>query len=129
MKKIADEYPDPDKAKYQSAANRFMLPFWDPLMPRNNVVPNALLQSTTIDVDETIWGLPKILAAKYVWVIRPTGTKLEPINNPLYQFNIPSDEVLKNKGRVPVVWPSITKAEAEAGPYEEGAVKVVSVTR
>jgi hypothetical protein len=50
-----------------------------------------------------IWGFPKILGAKDVWVKRPGGKKLEPMPNPLYAFNFPN-EILKSKGRAPIDW-------------------------
>ncbi|KAI9789436.1 MAG: hypothetical protein M1835_001679 [Candelina submexicana] len=109
MAAIANEYPQETRAKYQSAADRFRLPFWDPLLPRNSVP-----QSTA--VDPTIWGLPKILGAKFVWVQRPKGSKLEHIPNPLYSFNIPSDEVLKKKGRIPIDWPKNGDEKPAVGP-------------
>lgn len=38
MRTIADQFPAADiRAKYQTAAARFCLPFWDPFMPRNEV--------------------------------------------------------------------------------------------
>ena len=88
-----------EKNLYQNAANRFRLPFWDPLLPRNKVDNTGVL-------DNRIWGIPKILGAKDVWVKRLNAIELESIPNSLYQFTFPQNEVLQAKGRKPVIFGS-----------------------
>ena len=100
MNHIAELYPDGDeKTQYKSVANRFRLPFWDPLLPRNNVKEkDPTYDGTYVDV----WGLPKLLGAETVWVKRPKVTDLEEIPNPLYRFKFPRQEVIRAKGRQPI---------------------------
>ena len=99
MQDIASQYTvEQEKRVYQNAVNRFRLPFWDPFLPRNK------LNSST-DPIEGIWGVPKILAAKDVWVKRPNprgSAEVKSIPNPLYQFTFPSKDTLRSKKRDPV---------------------------
>jgi hypothetical protein len=50
-----------------------------------------------------IWGIPKILLAKQVWVKRAGVNDLKQIDNPLYAFKFPN-AALKAKSRVPINW-------------------------
>jgi len=94
---IANQFKtEPEKSVYQQAAKRFRLPFWDPYLPRNKV-------ARTATVNEKIWGFPKILTAKDVWVKRPNSAELVPMANPLYAFNFPN-QALSKKGRTPINW-------------------------
>ena len=86
--------PGPERTLYQSAAQRFKLPFWDPLLPRNRV-------ESTGTFNDKILGVPAILAAKQVWVKRPGAQDLKPIDNPLYSYTF-QWEALQEKGRKPV---------------------------
>lgn len=65
-------------------------------MPRTKVPKSNV-------VNEKIWGLPKILAAKDVWVKLPNKTTLDKIPNPLYAFVFPND-ALRKKKRVDIPW-------------------------
>ena len=97
IREIAAQYTnEPEKSLYQKAASRFRVPFWDPFLPRNEVPKTAR-------PNENIWGFPKILTTKDVWVKRPKGHKLDKMDNPLYAFNFPN-ETLKDKARIPVDW-------------------------
>ena len=55
-------------------------------------------------MNEKIWGLPEILAAKVVYVKRPGKQALDPINNPLYLYTMPKADLVKEKDRVQVNW-------------------------
>lgn len=97
VQEIAAQYTnEPEKSLYQKAASRFRVPFWDPFLPRNKV-------PKTDRPNEKIWGFPKILTTKDVWVKRPKGVKLDTMNNPLYAFNFPN-KILKDKARISVDW-------------------------
>ena len=82
---------------YKNAALRFRLPYWDPYLPRNHVERQD-------PVPEEIWGLPQILAAKWVYVQRPGDKKLDYIENPLYIYKMPEEESVQAKGRTVVNW-------------------------
>lgn len=98
MRAVADRYTDPnEKRLYKDAARRFRLPYWDPYLPRNHV-------ERSNPVDEKIWGLPRILAADKVYVKRPGETKYNPIDNPLYSFKMPDENLTKDKHRVGINW-------------------------
>ena len=93
MRALADEFDvaAAEKRKYQDAARRFRLPFWDPFMPRN--APGS---SSDPDNMNEIWGLPKILSVEKVWVRKPKNPNdLTEIFNPLASFAFPSDTEYK----------------------------------
>ncbi|KAH6671189.1 hypothetical protein B0J14DRAFT_670158 [Halenospora varia] len=97
MHDIADKFPPAQRAVYQKAATRFRVPYWDPVLPRNKV-------ANTGRFDEKIWSIPKICAAKKVWVKRPgSPNKLEQITNPLYAYKFDND-ALNKKGRIPIAY-------------------------
>ena len=90
VNEIAKQYTsEPEKTRYQQAASRFRIPFWDPLLPRNRV-------SRTSTLDEGIWGVPEILAAERVWVKYPGVQDLKDIDNPLYAYKFQWDTLVKN---------------------------------
>ncbi|KAH8657404.1 common central domain of tyrosinase-domain-containing protein [Tricladium varicosporioides] len=94
---ISDKFAPTQRAVYQKAATRFRVPFWDPILPRNKV-------ANTGRFDEKIWSIPKICAAKQVWVKRPSSpNKLEQIPNPLYAYKFQNDAPNK-KGRIPIAY-------------------------
>lgn len=96
MHEIAQKYDDAQqKQTYQNAAARFRLPYWDPFVPRNRIDRN----NEAKDVDQEIWGLPKILIAEAVYVKYPNKKALKAIDNPLRAFVFPSDDVLTQKAR------------------------------
>ena len=99
MRTLADQFKGAagDKRKYQDAARRFRLPFWDPFMPRNKRDKSE---------PKSIWGMPKILSAERVWVRRPDNPdKLIDIANPLASFAFPSeDDYRKAPGRKVISW-------------------------
>ena len=106
MRALADNFDvaAAEKRKYQDAARRFRLPFWDPFMPRN-----ALRSNSEPDADEDknkIWGLPEILSVERVWVRKPkTPNELTEIANPLASFAFPSDnEYNMAEGRNKLHW-------------------------
>jgi tyrosinase len=90
MQIIADEFEDEVKHKYLDALSRFRLPYWDLCMPRHsdkNLAPEKIQRA-----GGWRWGFPAILKAESVHVRRPkTPNKLEPIDNPLYQFKFPEN--------------------------------------
>ena len=91
MVEIAGQFPAEYKHKYEEAAARFRLPYWDPIMPR-----------TTRDEDglpNTVWGIPEILKAEKVYVRLPSEPKkFTKVENPLYSFKFPSeDEYVKKR--------------------------------
>jgi hypothetical protein len=92
---------EPEKSIYQNAADRFRLPFWDPLLPRNKV--------STAEFSQDMFGMPKILGAKTVHVKIPKedGSVVtnDAYKNPLYSFIFPETEILQEKGRQPISWP------------------------
>ncbi len=110
MREIADLYKDEgEMQKYQNAAARFRLPFWDPFMPRNIIEKTAKLK-------ETIFGVPQILRKKTVFVKHWNSTELEEMANPLESFFFPSEETLVSKGRT--TWSeSDWTIETEDGDY------------
>lgn len=94
MVKQAKLFKSPaDQQKYAQAAARYRLPYWDPIMPRNEI--------SARDDPTTIWGLPKIFAQQTVFLKTPASpTKYVPTDNPLYSFKFPTD-FAENK-RVPL---------------------------
>lgn len=92
---------EPEKTLYKAAADRFRMPYWDPVMPRNKPSASAVGSKK---VDESIWGLPKILGAERVYVIKPGSQQPVEVDNPLYSFTFPSEATLKDKGRQPIKW-------------------------
>lgn len=97
MVEKANEFEDETlKKRYLAAAERFRLPFWDPLMPRYKVENSG----TKRTLDQRIWGLPQILAAETVHVMKaPNGDRDDQFPNPLYAFKIPDGNLLTKKGR------------------------------
>lgn len=94
IQEIAAQFTqEPQRSLYRQAATRFRIPFWDPVLPRNNAT------------GENIWGIPKILSAKDVWVLRPNASDLTTIPNPLYALKF-QNEALEAKGRTPIAWNS-----------------------
>ena len=103
MRKIAAQYTDKhEKTLYESAADRFRLPFWDPVIPRNPVNKDVPLYDR---VYSGVWGLPKILTTEVIWVKKPHGKQMEEMANPLYRFNFPKEETISKKGRKPITFP------------------------
>ena len=99
MRDIAQRYTDAsEKKEYINAAERFRFPYWDPFVPRNRVSRNS--QAT--EVDQEIWGLPKILMAEAVYVKYPNKSVLKAIANPLRAYVLPDEGILSKKGRKPL---------------------------
>ncbi|KAI9845231.1 MAG: hypothetical protein M1837_004986 [Sclerophora amabilis] len=92
MMSIAGKYGEDEKQKYETAAAQFRLPYWDPIMPRNPTKKSGKL-------DEKIFGVPKILSQKRVFVNHWDKSKPKDIENPLQQFSFPKEDVLREKGR------------------------------
>lgn len=92
MQEIASKYTSQEDSRiYQSAVDRFRLPFWDPFLPRNKVDKSSQL-------NVGIWGFPEILGAENVWLKKPGATDIEPVPNPLYKFKFPDHGVPTAKG-------------------------------
>ena len=99
MRKIADDFTD-EKVKYQNAARRFRLPYWDPFMPRNEVP-----KPTDGKAPRSIWGLPKILSREKVYVRNADKPKdLVQISNPLHHFTFPDKEDYVKADRKEIDW-------------------------
>ena len=97
MTDIANQWTNEhERTKYLQAADRFRLPFWDPLLPRNKVTPII-----GKDLNNKIWGAPLILTKPKVYVKKPNEKTQTEIDNPLASFKWPIEE-LKKKGRVPI---------------------------
>ena len=96
MREVAGLYQDEgERQKYQNAASRFRLPFWDPFMPRN--------QPDDTKPKETIFGVPEILRVENVFV-KHWNLKTKSIPNPLERFSFPSEDTLKAQGRAIIDW-------------------------
>ena len=96
MHDIAGRYSEVDKAKYQIAAGRFRLPFWDPFMPRRE------MDRTKKDKDEqvkSVFGIPDILSRSNVYIVHWNENGPKTISNPLQSFAFPGDKVLGKKHR------------------------------
>lgn len=89
MRDIAEKYENEDRKMYLNAASRFRLPFWDPFMPRNPIQMPL----------DTVFGVPKILRAKKVFIKHWDKSKPATIPNPLETFFFPQESTLKTKGR------------------------------
>lgn len=103
---------EPERSMYQNAADRFRLPFWDPLLPRNNPPNDPLLPRSNVPItkfSEDLFGIPKILAAPTVHVKIPqedsSVVEDHKFTNPLYSFKFPDVKLLKEKNRKPISWP------------------------
>ena len=86
MVKIAKQYKNPvDRKAYEDAAARWRLPYWDLIMPRNDLKEG--------DLPNAIWGIPQILKAHQVYVKTPEKPdEFTKIDNPLYSYKFPSEE-------------------------------------
>jgi hypothetical protein len=83
-----------DKDKYLDAAARFRLPYWDPIMPRNERAPGERL--------DTVWGLPQLFKQKDVFVRTPASPKdFTQIENPMYCFKFPTKDEWKENRQTP----------------------------
>ena len=132
MRILAEQFEKVDKnekVKYQNAARRFRLPFWDPFMPRNKLQldePKDKPKGEPKDkpkVDSKIWGLPKILSQMEVWVRRPGDpSKLEKIANPLAYFTFPSDADYNGSDRKKINWEKI-KVSSQPQPDVSDMIK------
>ena len=83
MVKVADLYTDTERQDtYHKAAARFRLPYWDPIMPRNERDGDP----------DTVFGIPVIFQQKEVFVRTPSDPEnLRPMPNPFYDFAFPSE--------------------------------------
>lgn len=99
MVRLADTYPtEQEKSVYQDAAARFRLPYWDLIMPRNELKVGARR--------DTIWGFPEVFKNSHVFVRQPgrdqdtdeDGYNLIP--NPLFTFKFPTQEEHDKSGRI-----------------------------
>lgn len=89
MAREAAKYKDEDEKRlYEEAAARFRLPYWDPLMPRNEYKEGG-------EVYE-IFGTPQILAKEKIWVKKSSSSQFVKIDNPLYRFTYPTEAEHKN---------------------------------
>ena len=98
MVRQAKAFQDEDeKQSYLDAAARFRLPYWDIIMPRNDEPTKPPPGHTEID-PTVIWGCPRILKAKSVYVKLPNGDPEKKkngfwtIDNPLAVFKFPRAE-------------------------------------
>ena len=91
---IANEYTDKAiKAGYLEAVTRFRFPYWDPWMPRRHADINKDWNG--------LFGVPEIVRAEEVFVRRPQAPKvLEPIDNPLFRYKVPSDDSVRDIARI-----------------------------
>ena len=103
MRALADDFDvtAAERGKYQDAARRFRLPFWDPFMPRNKLRSDSERKENP----DGIWGLPKILSVEKVWVRKPKKPEeLTEIANPLASFAFPSDNEYDQAKREKLPW-------------------------
>jgi len=111
---IANKFPAATKSKYQAAADRIRLPFWD--------------WAKALSADEPM--MPSIVSTEKVQVTFPNGTASQ-IGNPLYQYNFhPLDNTQINGTVSPLLYPiaSISKLPRAAHPVVEKAVARRSAT-
>ena len=87
----ADKYDAANKAKYRAAAERFRLPYFDPIMPRYKWDGKNL---------QDVWGVPEILRTENVWVRTfDKPEELTTMPNPLYSFVFPTSDEYQKSGR------------------------------
>lgn len=103
MRNITELFSEEEgKGQYEAALDRFRLPYWDPVMPRNKLKPGA--EKTLSDRVLAMFGLPDILVAEDVWVMRPGDTQKTTIKNPLHHFEFPQVDDPRDIGRSPINW-------------------------
>lgn len=86
MLQIAKEFEKVGNALYMEKVGKFRFPYWEPCRPRS-VVKGTLS-----------YGLPKVLSLAKVLIWRPVKDSegRDIIRNPLYQYQFPTREVMKN---------------------------------
>ena len=101
MHEIAGRYSEVDKPKYQIAAGRFRLPFWDPVMPRSKMdkTKQAKTEKEKMEQIKSVFGIPDILSRSEVYVVHWNANGPKTIPNPLQSFVFPGDRVLGDKNR------------------------------
>src|SRR5437762_13479326 len=97
MKEIIEDFPETSRAKYQAAAQKFRLPYWDYYRPRGSTkagssrtfFPGITLGDGTTSSDYD-FSIPKIFLEEKVMCRTPQKNDgLEPIVNPLLSFKYP----------------------------------------
>ena len=97
MSEIAGRWTkEPAKTTYKNAAERFRLPYWDPLKPRYRVKGIPTRNGDVLN--EQIWGAPAILTKPKVFVKRWDKDGPQEIDNPLFRFEWKNDAI-EAKGR------------------------------
>lgn len=99
MVRLAGTYPTQQEVNlYSDAAARFRLPYWDLIMPRNEL--------KTGDRYDTVWGFPEVFKNKAVFVRQPIRDEktdkdgFNEIANPLATFVFPTEGEHNESGRV-----------------------------
>jgi len=97
MSAIADSYPESHRQIYQAAVLKFGLPYWDPFLPRQQ-----LMNVHGYPFYRT--GLPIIMTVPHVRVRKPDSPEdLINMPNPLYRFEFP-EETSKWNNQGPFHW-------------------------
>jgi tyrosinase len=109
MLKIAETFPDESKQRYRDAVPKFRLPYWDYFRPRakrETSFPGIKLPfgKTSFPYD---FSIPQIFTMPKIMIRTPKEDKLEPYDNPLFNFAFPKGaipdgdwKVLNNERRV-----------------------------
>ena len=93
----------------QGVLDRFRVPYWDPLLPRQKL----------LDFDTYVYGIPIIFTVPQILVRRPESPDtLKPMENPLYRFNFPKEDIGS------INWSGFT---TRLHPQPNGAVKATTI--
>ena len=108
-KTIASQFPAATKAKYQAAADKLRLPFWD--------------WAKALSADEPM--MPPIVSTPNVQVTFPNGT-VKQIGNPLYQYNFHPLDNTQINGTVSILLPLIASTSNCSRDAHQVEVKAVA---
>ncbi|KAI9888218.1 MAG: hypothetical protein M1814_000958 [Vezdaea aestivalis] len=108
MQTKAKEWTNSEAKIYKVAAERFRMPYWNPVAPRNPYkAPNK----------ESIYGIPAILGAENVFVVYPNENESKPINNPLLSFFFPKGDLMEKKKRHKIPWDGLFNQDPPLSPH------------
>ena len=109
---IADSYDEQYKGRYQKAALRFRLPFWDYYRPRGGEVKFPGIINNGLTSYPYDYSCPKVFTTEFIMIKRAPDDKLVPIKNPLYDFSFPSGGLLEKRD-----WDSLSTDVRLEYPY------------
>ena len=97
MVELADKYKGSEKTKYQAAAKKFRLPYWDYFRPRGAQVKFPGIINNGVTTYKYDFSLPKIFTEETIMIKKWDVPLPFPMKNPFRSYTFPAGGIRKEE--------------------------------